>query len=168
MNYNTMNKNRPNIPLRQDKGKFISIAYRDRSDNDYLYMHQEDKDYIIGWLNRFCIEACSMSASDSTFDVSIWSLITKKDTEFPKSTYFKDVAGEPAVNSYLSYTAGLVANILRNKGHEFTKKQLPHIKICMEIVSKVYANSDLKNKVGWDWRTNEKNELPKRVSFYTA
>ena len=164
-----INKNRANIPLRQDKGKFLSIAYRENlDDNDYIYMHQEDKDYIINWLNRFCIECCSMSASDSTFDVSIWQLVTAKDTKFPPSGYFKDVSGQSAVNSYLSYTAGFVANVLRNKGHDFTKKQLPYLKFSMEVVSKIYANSDLKKDVGWDWRTNEKNELPKRVSFYGA
>ena len=43
-----INKNRANIPLRQDKGKFLSIAFRENlDDNDYVYMHQEDKDYII-------------------------------------------------------------------------------------------------------------------------
>ena len=100
--------------------------------------------------------------------MNLWQLVKAKDTKFPKRGYFKDVSGQPAVNSYLSYTAGFVANVLRKKGHDFTKKTVTFLKYSMEVVSKMYANTDLKKDVGWDWRTNEKNELPKRVSFYSA
>ena len=121
----------------------------------YITMREEDKQYILYWIDRFVLDMCAKQVIQPMFLESIMS----SSKSMPKSQY-SDLR-----NSVLSYCAGLVSNFRRNPQEDFGKNQLVYIKKIMEIVNHLYNNVFDEKELGYNHITKERNVSPKKVMF---
>jgi hypothetical protein len=136
------------------------IFYRRKSGNKekYVYMHQEDKDYVLFWLNRLVCDVVAKQVIDPyTFEE-----LYKSYKDLPRSGY------SSKRNSIMTYSAGVVSNIMRNPDEDISYNQLGYIKKMFAIIHFVYTEGPLKNEVGYNHNTGKHNELPKTVMFSEA
>lgn len=153
------------IPRRVEHSDIMEIAYRPKTGNKvkYIYMHTEDKAYIINWFQRFMAEVCQLSQHDPV----LWQQVNEPcdPSELPKSGLFNhpmldDVKRK---NTILSYIAGVVSNYYRNPVQDFTVKQLNYLIKCQNMIVWFFTNPGV--NVGYNSNNFTHNELPKKISF---
>jgi len=76
----------------------------------YITMREEDKDYILYWIDRFIIDMCAKQVIQPMFLENIMS----SSKSMPKSQY------SDKRNSVLSYCAGLISNFRRKSYGHYT------------------------------------------------
>ena len=118
-------------------------------------MRDEDKDYILYWIDRFIIDMCAKKVIQPMFLENIMS----SSKSMPKSQY------SDKRNSVLSYCAGLISNFRRNPTEDFGKNQLIYIKKVMGIIHDVYSYVLTEKDLGYNNITKKKNDAPKKVMF---
>lgn len=121
----------------------------------YITMRDEDKQYILYWIDRFILDMCAKQVIEPMFLENIMS----SSASLPKSKY------SVKRNSVLSYGAGLVSNFRRNPQEDFGKNQIPYIKLIMSIVHHTYTNIFDEKELGYNHITKEKNDKPKNIMF---
>ena len=121
----------------------------------YITMREEDKDYILYWIDRFIIDMCAKQVIQPMFLENIMS----SSKSMPKSQY------SDKRNSVLSYCAGLISNFRRNPTEDFGKNQLIYIKKVMGIIHDVYSYVLTEKDLGYNNITKKKNDAPKKVMF---
>ena len=156
-----MKSHKPNyyiMPQSKIVGNTLEIWYEVKPNNpkEHLRMHDEDVNYIHGWLNRFTTDISAKQLLDTPF----YNLMTTPTKEMPRSSYEKKED-----NSVLSYASGLVSNRLRNPSEDYTKKQLLYIKRIFELISVTYEHTFLKKDLGYDIVTGVLNEKPLMIKF---
>lgn len=148
----------PRSTLARNGNKRIYYRRKNGNQDKYVYMHKEDKDYVLFWINRLVCDVVAKQVIDPyTFEE-----LYKSYKDLPKSAY------STKRNSIMTYCAGLVSNIMRNPDEDLSYKQLRYIKKMFAVINFVYTQGPLKEEVGYNHITRESNETPKLVTFCEA
>jgi hypothetical protein len=161
------------VPERQDnKGVteigWTTITKSDNTASNYVYTHQEDKEYIIHWFNRFSSEVDQIRKAEPEA-VEYFDVINPK---LPKSGIFHEPRSEKhkVGNSINSYIGGCRSNFYRSN-IDFTKKQLKEIiYIFNNYIQPAFSTTMIIQgveifKTGWDHTNNCDYEPPLPIKF---
>lgn len=148
------------IPASVNRSGVKTIYYRRRTGNKnkYVYLHPEDKDYIIHWCNRL---VCDVSAKQ-VVEPYLFEDLYKTRESLPKSGYSK------YRNSIITYCSGVVSNVLRNPGEDISYNQLNYLEAMMKVINYVYTDGPLGNELGYHYSTGIPNKPPLKVKFKDA
>lgn len=131
----------------------------DGSKSKYVYIHPDEKDDILFWINRLVIDVQAKRVIDNTF---LDDLDYRTD-KLPSSTI------SHKKNSYITYAAGVVSNIMRNPAEDLSYNQLKYIDALYTIINAVYSKAGpLGNEIGYNSVTNKDNPVPKQIKFKPA
>jgi len=155
-----MNVSYADIPASVNRAGTKTIYYRRRTGNKekYVYLHDEDRDYIIHWCNRL---VCDVAAKQ-IIDPYLFEELYKSRKSMPKSGY------SAKRNSVMTYCAGIVSNILRNPGEDIAFNQLGYITKVFELIHYVYDIGPLCTEVGYHHDTGIPNRKPNKIKFCDA
>ena len=148
------------IPASINRAGVKTIYYRRRTGNKdkYVYLHPEDRDYIIHWCNRL---VCDVAAKQ-VVEPGLYEDFYKTREYLPKSGYSK------FRNSVMTYCSGIVSNALRNPGEDIAYKQIKYIETIMKIIQFAYTQGQLCNEVGYHHSTGIPNDPPLKIKFKDA
>ena len=125
----------------------------------YVYIHPDEKHKLIHWLNRFVIDIQAKRVINNRF-LDDFDYRTDK---LPSSNI------SHKKNSYITYAAGIVSNIMRNSAEDLSHNQLKHIQSLYKIINAVYSDpGTLGNEVGYNSVTKKDNPVPKKIKFKPA
>lgn len=125
----------------------------------YVYIHDDEKHKLIHWLNRFVIDIQAKRVINNRF-LDDFDYRTDK---LPSSNI------SHKKNSYITYAAGIVSNIMRNSAEDLSHNQLKHIESLYKIINAVYSDpGTLGNEVGYNSVTKKDNPVPKQIKFKPA
>jgi len=136
------------------------IYYRRRAEHKdkYVYMHSEDKDYVVFWLNRLVVDV----TAKTIIDKYLFEDLHKSRPTLPTSGY------SAKRNSIITYAAGIVSNIMRNPEEDIAYKQLPYITKLFKIIHYVYTVGPLSAELGYNHKTGKQNPPPFILQFYDS
>jgi len=123
----------------------------------YVYIHEDEKHELIHWLNRFVIDIQAKRVIDNTFLDELDTLSSNLPTS--KISHKK--------NSYITYAAGVVSNIMRNPAEDISYNQLKYIRELYRVINRVYS-VELANELGYNNVTKQDNPAPQQVNFKQA
>ena len=129
------------------------------SKSKYVYIHDNEKHEIIHWLNRFVIDVTAKQVIDHTFCEILFE--RRDDLQSSKISKKK--------NSYMTYAAGIVSNIMRNPDQDIAKAQLKDIQTLFDAINGIYSDDGyLSDEIGHSHITKQKNKIPKQIKFKPA
>ena len=123
----------------------------------YVYIHDDEKHKIVYWLNRLVIDIQAKRVIDNTF-------LDELDTR-TKDLGTSGVSHKH--NSYITFAAGVVCNIMRNPAEDLAYNQLKYIKELYRVINRVYS-VELASELGYNHITKEDNPVPKQIKFKPA
>lgn len=129
----------------------------DGSKSKYVYIHPDEKHQIMYWINRLVIDVQAKRVIDKTFLDELD--ITSSDLPSSKVSHKK--------NTYMTYAAGVVSNIMRNPAQDLSYDQLKYIKELYRVINRVYS-LELADEVGYNNVTKQDNPVPKQIKFKQA
>jgi len=124
----------------------------------YIYLHPEDKDYILFWADRLVCDIIAMQIIDPTF----CQVLFKQCKSMPLSGYSK------LRNTPITFAAGLISNARRNPKEDFAKKQIKYITTLFKIIHFAYTEGELKKELGYNVFTGKPNDIPYNLVFKEA
>lgn len=124
----------------------------------YIYLHPEDKDYILFWCDRLVVDVLAKQILDPTFCNELF----KQSKGMPTSGY------SGLRNSPLTFAAGVVSNIRRNPAEDLAYKQIEYITKLFKIINFAYSIGELKHDLGYNSSTQKDNALPNKIIFKEA
>ena len=136
------------------------IYYRQRPEprDKYVYMHEEDKQYILYWCSRLVNDV----VAKQVIEKFLFEDLYKSSKSLPTSGY------TAKRNSIMTYTAGIVSNAMRNPEEDISHKQLNYISKIFKIIHYVYTIGPLQGELGYNHRTGERNDPPFCIQFFRA
>ena len=149
------------IPKSIEKANSKTIYYRRKSDakQKYVYMHQEDREYILYWFTRLVIDFNAKKITAPELFTDSW--VDRSNDQLPLSGYSKKR------NSVMSFTAGVLSNKFRNPAEDFAYNQLKYIQFIFAFIDYTY-NRLQTFELGYNVNTNKDNEAPKQITFLEA
>jgi hypothetical protein len=127
------------------------------SKSKYVYIHENEKHEIIHWLNRLVIDLQAKQVIDHTF----------LDELFERTDNLKSSPISHKKNSYITYAAGVVSNIMRNPTQDLSVDQLKDVEEVYRVINRVYS-VELANELGYNNVTKKNNPVPKQIKFKPA
>ena len=124
----------------------------------YVYLHPEDKDYILFWCDRLVVDILAKQIIDPTFCEELF----KQSKGMPTSGY------SGLRNSPLTFAAGIISNIRRNPVEDIGYKQLEYIQKLFKIINFAYTIGELKDELGYNSSTKKENPIPNKIIFKEA
>ena len=148
------------IPPSSTKAGTKTIYYRRRTGNKdkYVYLHEEDRDYIIHWCNRL---VCDVAAKQ-VVDPFLFEELYKSRKSMPKSGY------STKRNSIMTYCSGIVSNVLRNPTEDLAFNQLEYLQNAFLLINFVYTQGPLSTELGYTHIHNIPNKPPSKILFREA
>jgi hypothetical protein len=136
------------------------IYFRRKTDNKekYIYLHPEDKDYILFWCDRLVVDVLAKQIIDPTFCEELF----KQSKGMPVSGYSK------LRNSPLTFAAGIVSNMRRNPAEDIAYKQIEYIIKLFKIINYAYSVGELHKELGYNSSTKKDNAIPNNIIFKEA
>jgi hypothetical protein len=145
------------IPASETVNERRKIHFRRRigDKSKYIYLHEEDKDYIVHWCKRL---VCDVAAKQ-VIDPYMFDELYKSRQSMPISGY------SSKRNSIMTYSAGIVSNIMRNPNEDIAYNQLKYITKLFKIIQFTYSQGPLSKELGYHHITKKKNSAPDSVYF---
>ena len=153
-----MNVSYADIPQSKQTQTNKTIYYRRKADNKvkYVYMHQEDREYILYWFSRLVADFNAKKITNPELFTDSW--VDRSNDNLPLSGYSKKR------NSVMSFTAGVLSNKFRNPAEDFAYNQIKYIKYIFTFIDYIY-NDQKVFELGYNVNTNQDNQSPKKLSF---
>jgi len=138
--------------------KRIYFRRKPKPMDKYIYLHPEDKNYILFWCDRLVVDILAKQIIDPTFCKELF----KQSKGMPLSQYSN------LRNSPLTFAAGIVSNFRRNPAEDIAYKQLQYIIKLFKVINYAYSIGELHKEIGYNSITKMDNELPNVLIFKEA
>lgn len=138
--------------------KRIYFRRKPKPMDKYIYLHPEDKDYILFWCDRLVVDVLAKQIIDPTFCEELF----KQSKGMPVSGY------SGLRNSPLTFAAGIVSNMRRNPAEDIAYKQLEYIIKLFKVINYAYSIGELHKEIGYNSNTKRNNDIPNTIIFKEA